>query len=373
MTADLRLLCGDFRNWSELAGYPLQRPFSADAIALLDSLSRHLVSDPATRQQADLVALAFWLRRANLESLAEQLSPKAASSVFVARGTVFHIAPSNVASIAIYSWSLGLLTGNRNVVRISSRAGEQSHLLVRALHEVMRLARFSRFRATNIFVSYPSDSEMTASISQIADARVIWGGDQSIAEIRAVPLPAASTELTFADRHSLAVIGASGWLAFSDADREERTRRFLNDTLSFGQMACSSARKIYWLGNAGEVDAARADFWQRVAHLRPSPRPRSPMQIRWRSWSRSTPWPYSSVDNWKSRTYQTWCGCGRVMLSCLSLITVAADFILKDGWPAWQTLGRGWTAKCRPCATPVWPRVKFSISCRPAPPAARTG
>lgn len=272
MSDDLHILCGDFTGWSRLAGNPLEQPFSADAIALLDSLSRHLVADPASRLQAELVALAFWLRRANLELMAERLSRHTASGSFVARGTVFHIAPSNVATIAIYSWSLGLLTGNRNVVRISSRAGEQSHMLVQALQQLMRMERYARFRASNLFVSYPSGSNVTADISQIADVRVIWGGDQRVAEIRSVPLPAASIELTFADRHSLAVIGAHGWLASSVGERDERARRFLNDTLSFGQMACSSPRRVYWLGEEAEVGSARDDFWQRIAHLRAAPK-----------------------------------------------------------------------------------------------------
>ena len=64
--------------------------------------------------------------------------------------------------------------------------------------------------------SYPSavtKKEITDAFSALCNVRVIWGGDATIAEIRKSPLPPRSNEITFADRHSAAVINADSYLA----------------------------------------------------------------------------------------------------------------------------------------------------------------
>ena len=45
-------------------------------------------------------------------------------------------------------------------------------------------------------------------LSSMCDLRVIWGGDETIRNLRMSPLPARATEIVFADRYSLAVIDA---------------------------------------------------------------------------------------------------------------------------------------------------------------------
>ena len=44
--------------------------------------------------------------------------------------------------------------------------------------------------------------------SKNCNARVIWGGDEAIRNIRKIPVPERSVELVFADRYSLCVLDA---------------------------------------------------------------------------------------------------------------------------------------------------------------------
>ena len=85
----------------------------------------------------------------------------------------------------------------------------------------------------------------------------------TVAELRQSKIPARTTEITFADRHSIAVIDADAYL---NADNKDVIiQNFYNDTYFSDQNACTSPRIIFWQGK--EKEAAKADFWDRVHKL----------------------------------------------------------------------------------------------------------
>ena len=49
-------------------------------------------------------------------------------------------------------------------------------------------ARFAAFADELAVVSYAHEAEPTAAISAEADVRLLWGGDESIDRLRAVPI-----------------------------------------------------------------------------------------------------------------------------------------------------------------------------------------
>src|SRR3989338_8568319 len=63
-----------------------------------------------------------------------------------------------------------------------------------------------------VFIKYQQDDGITGAFSGKCDARIIWGGDQAISNIRKLPIPERSREIAFADRYSLCVIDAGGVL-----------------------------------------------------------------------------------------------------------------------------------------------------------------
>ena len=102
----------------------------------------------------------------------------------------------------------------------------------------------------------------TKSFSDICDVRIIWGGDNTINTIRKIPLPPRSIELTFADRHSLALIQAEKFLEMNPA---EVAKKFYLDTYDIDQNACSSPRAVIWLGD--KVEESKKIFWAAVENL----------------------------------------------------------------------------------------------------------
>jgi hypothetical protein len=63
-------------------------------------------------------------------------------------------------------------------------------------------------------IKYGHSAETNRYLSSIADVRVIWGGDETIREIREFSLKPRATEITFADRYSLAVIDSDTYMGY---------------------------------------------------------------------------------------------------------------------------------------------------------------
>ena len=74
-------------------------------LQVLSSLSKSLLQHPQGRKFPGILALGFWLRDANVKSILRRVVDVEYGHR-VPRGLVFHIAPSNVVSMFVYSWAL---------------------------------------------------------------------------------------------------------------------------------------------------------------------------------------------------------------------------------------------------------------------------
>lgn len=240
-----------------VAAQPLQAPFSDVRLECCVQLSRMLFADPETRRYPELQALAFWLRKTALLLLRDEFAAMQRPGILrVPRGTVFHIPPSNVDTIFIYSWTMALLTGNRSVVRISSKNSPMTLTLCRLLRSALTGSDHGQF-----FVQYSHDAAITAALSKACDVRVIWGGDHTVRAIREYAIPVHAKELTFPNRYSLCAVSAAAWLATASEVRTRLAQQFYNDTFWFDQMACSSPRVLIWCGEDADCRGAAAGFY----------------------------------------------------------------------------------------------------------------
>lgn len=242
------------------------RPFDARTLAFAADLSKALASNKAMRAHGEVQALAFWLRPAETRVLAERFfALEGTDSVLVPRGTVFHVPPSNVDTLFVYSWALALLVGNRNVVRLSQRMGGVGASVAEIVQQTLALPVHTDVAAHSRFVQYGHDAERTRELSAACDVRVLWGGDVAVTTLRAVPLPPHAVELVFPDRYSGSVLHAGAVRALSETDRNALADRFANDAFWFDQRACASPRLVAWLGESDDVARVSDDFWPRVA------------------------------------------------------------------------------------------------------------
>lgn len=260
------ILCPASITLETLASEEALPVFSPAALHFAEALSQQLVSRQDIRRFPELVALGFWLRKANIKRIVDSQLKKhtQTTTVLVPRGIIFHIAPSNVDSIFIYSWMLALLSGNKNIVRLSSRLSEQTNLLITIISGLFNQAEHAEIASRTMLVRYTADDATTAFFSAACDVRVIWGGDKTVSSIRRIAIPPSAVELTFPNKYSLALIRASYWLSLDPATQKKVIQAFFNDAYWFDQMACSSPRMILWEGNNNDIQQARQSFWQQL-------------------------------------------------------------------------------------------------------------
>jgi Acyl-CoA reductase (LuxC) len=245
---------------ARLNSTPVALPFDQSRMDFLADLSLRL--GRVARGLPETQALAFWMRKSELRRLEQSFAALGSQDiVLMPRGTVFHIPPSNVDTLFVYQWVLSTLLGNRNIVRLSSRATQQSNVIVETIAKV--LIDHPGMGDSTSMVTYGHDDATTAAISAVCDVRAIWGGDASVTRIRAIPIRPHASELTFADRFSMAAISIDAYQALSDQDRDRLAELFFNDTYWFDQLGCSSARLVLWVGGVDPQPIA-TDFYRRV-------------------------------------------------------------------------------------------------------------
>ena len=164
-------------------------PFSDEVIGFLSSVSNILFRDPAARAFPDVITFGFGAMT-SLESMRDSWI---SSDVRLGRGLVFHVAPSTVPVNFAYSLAAGLLAGNANVVRLPSALFPQVSILCAALEAALTDPAHAQLSNHVRLLRYGRDNaRATAWLSTACDVRVIWGGDETVAEIRRSQLPAHS-------------------------------------------------------------------------------------------------------------------------------------------------------------------------------------
>lgn len=248
-------LVGDAQLVEGLPTVPAKEPFADDICDFLNAVSKNLLKDPRNRSYSDVVTLGFWLRRASLSKLKERFW-KDDGNIRLGKGVAFHIAPSNVPVNFAYSLAAGLMTGNSNIVRVPSKDFPQVGIIAEAVN--LALEEYVAMRPYVILVRYSHDKEVNDSLSAMADTRIIWGGDATIAELRKSPLSPRSTEIAFADRYSLSIIDSDEYMSIDD--KGHVAQDFYNDTYFTDQNACTSPRIVIWTGSRKEE--AKRIFWE---------------------------------------------------------------------------------------------------------------
>lgn len=241
-----------------------REPFHPLLLNYCESLSKALFQKNSAAYPG-LMALAFWLRKANILVLNDHFeSLMRPGRRLVPRGIVFHVPPSNVDTMFVYSWVLSLLAGNANIIRLPSKKNEEAEILLQEIQDLLKLPEFALIARNNRFVSYGHEEEITGAISAKADVRIIWGGDQTVKKIRQIPLKPSAKEIVFCDRTSFAAIEARHYLQGTQEQRMNAALQLFNDLYPYDQAACSSPRGIFWVGSAKEISEGSRDLYQKL-------------------------------------------------------------------------------------------------------------
>jgi len=234
-------------------------PFNKTICEFLNDLSKKLNKDKKIINYRDVKAFSFWCRKANIEKYKKQFQD---GKFRLGLGLAFHITPSNVPTNFAYSFVFGLLAGNANIVRIPTNNSPQVNIICNAIKGLFKKKKYEQIKKMNAFIKYEKNDEITSKFSSICDARIIWGGDTSIKEIRKFEIPERSIEINFADKYSFCVLNSMSLKNLKKNELKNLAERFFNDSYLLDQNACSSPHLVVWVGNSNEK--IKKIFWNEV-------------------------------------------------------------------------------------------------------------
>lgn len=229
--------------------------YSKISLKFLKDFSIELRKDKNITKYPDLIYLVYWCNNC-LKSIKKNND----NFLSLGRGLVFHICPSNVPTNFIYSFIFGLLSGNSNIVKMPSKPFIEKKIILTVLDKLFKKKIYQEIKNTNKFIEYSNKDEMTKILSSKCDARVIWGGDQTINSIRKHWIPEKSIDITFADRYSFAVINIDKLKKEKNNNLKKIANKFYYDGYMMNQKACNSPHFVFWVGKFNKL--LQDKFWK---------------------------------------------------------------------------------------------------------------
>lgn len=154
-------------------------------------------------------------------------------------GTMFHVLSGNVFLVCAGSLIEGLVTGNVNIVKVSSSEKIFPNLFLQSLKDCDEEGILSKSVAV---LDFPSNRiDLTDEFKKNADAVVVWGGEEAVKAYRS-GLPARTKLIIFGPKLSFAVVTKGGF--------EKYGPRFLAEKLAeevsiWDQRACTAPQVCY--------------------------------------------------------------------------------------------------------------------------------
>ncbi len=239
--------------------------FNELSLEFLSGLSNKILSSKKLKSFPELVALAYWLRKSNMVSIINSFKKEVPENeIIVPRGIAFHVAPSNVDSIFLYSWALSLLIGNTNIVRVTQNANEQIDSLLFVIREMFMDGKWNSLALRNLVITYPREETINRFLSLHSDVRVLWGGDETINSFHILPAKPTTKDISFADKFSYTVINASIFNNSNEEVKSDLAKQFYNDAYWFDQMACASPRFVLFVGEVSDCEKSSKHFWHQL-------------------------------------------------------------------------------------------------------------
>jgi hypothetical protein len=228
------------------------KPFDERTLGFLDTVSKTIFANAGIARIPEITALAFWLRRANMEQIKAENAYLFQQQLYITAplGRVFHVCPANVDTMFLYSMAIALLMGNRNLLRISSRMeAPQITALFQTLNKVMEREEYAPFQQYINLISYGHEADINHYIAANCQGRIIWGGDQTIETFRQFKTSPRTRDIMFADRVSATCIGCETYNQLDEAARNRFVTQLYNDSYTFDQKGCSSPQTVFLMGD----------------------------------------------------------------------------------------------------------------------------
>jgi hypothetical protein len=264
MQFDLETNFENYFTSDEVFSSPIDSTYSDLALLFLTELSKSILKDKSAKHFPDLITFAYFCRKSNLINFKkDHLDPSVNLNRFGC-GVCLHIAPANIPMNFAFSFIMGFMSGNKNIVRLPSKQFEQISIFIDNYNRVIATDQFMSLQEKNLFVRTERDSNKLISLVAQVDALVVWGGDATVSQFRKLDKKPSCIEVYFPDRVSSLVINCEYLLNQSSENIRDICIGFYNDTYLVDQNACSSASMIFWYSQNNNFAQAKAIFTENL-------------------------------------------------------------------------------------------------------------
>nr|MDO8084548.1 acyl-CoA reductase [Candidatus Sigynarchaeum springense] len=232
----------------------LKRIEKNKVIDLFQKFSENVIKDPTTMGIEGVAFLSSWLRKANMMQIVQKnLKDIAYLDHFVGeakrikaqpRGIACHWIAGNVPTIGLFSLFQSMLVGNANVLRIPPKSHDTMVrlLMVFASTRIDGLAGADLLKSTAILYYDRTDQKANEELSDIADVRIVWGGEEAVKSITGLPRRAHCEDVVFGPKYSFAVLDRE---AINSKELSRTLRLLASDIFLFDQAACTSPHVLF--------------------------------------------------------------------------------------------------------------------------------
>lgn len=235
--------------------------FDKIVINFLNEVSKEIFQTKKIIKFTDIISFGFWCRSSNIKKILNNYS---SFKNRLGRGSVLHITPSNVPTNFAYSLAFGLLAGNHNLIRIPSKNFFQVKILCNIFSKLLKKKKFKSILKRITLIKYENSDKVSIQLSKLVEARIIWGGDDTIKKFKSFETNPRCIDLSFASRFSAALINTEKLLKLKKNEFKKLATNFYNDTYTMDQFGCSSPIILFWTGKEKKI---KEKFWSEVQKI----------------------------------------------------------------------------------------------------------
>ena len=164
------------------------------------------------------------------------------------QGTALHWLAGNVPVISLISLFQGLLTKNKNIIKVSKTFKDLFSIIFNDLESNLKIGKNLKKTFKNILDSTlilyldHEDTKGMEYLSINSDIRVIWGGSVAVKKVCGLKKKVNCKDIIFGPKVSLAYI--SKRKIKTEKDLKDFSDLFVNDVFNFDQLGCNSPHNL---------------------------------------------------------------------------------------------------------------------------------
>ena len=165
------------------------------------------------------------------------------------QGTALHWLAGNVPVISLISLFQGILTKNKNIIKVSKTYKVILPKIFEDLKKNLKLNNKLKKILENILDSLliiyvdHDDEKNLNYISKNSDIRIIWGGEEAVTKIAQLPKKISCKDIIFGPKVSMAYISKNK--INTKKDIKNFSDLFVNDVFNFDQLGCNSPHNLF--------------------------------------------------------------------------------------------------------------------------------